>query len=361
MKKLNVFMIMPFQEEFLKLYEMIKEKLQNEFEFSNAGDLDNQQNILQDIVEGIANADVVIADVTGLNPNVFYELGLCHSLNKKVILITQDISELPFDIRAYRANEYKTDFWKINEIIEKIEGYLRGVQNGNVQFGNPIKDYYPVEQKEIKFIEQSDKKEDENEEEKGFLDFIADIDENAEGLTNELNKMQDELCKMTNGIEYGTNEMSRISQKPGSGNASFIRNTIKKIALGIQDFSDRMKIHNSNFELKWEKIENNFIDLIDNKYMEESANKDGLISSLKGLYGMKIGIISSNEKVDEMINMFASSKGIERKLTQAVNSLEEQMYNYLGIMNTMVSSIDRIICKAELLVGNIDFEKEAID
>lgn len=79
------------------------------YDFSNAGDLDNQQSILQDIVIGIGNADVIIADVTGLNPNVFYELGLCHALDKKVILITQDISELPFDIRSYRVDEYTTN------------------------------------------------------------------------------------------------------------------------------------------------------------------------------------------------------------------------------------------------------------
>lgn len=45
MEKLKVFMIMPFQEPFLKSYDMIKEKLEEQYEFSNAGDLDNQQNV----------------------------------------------------------------------------------------------------------------------------------------------------------------------------------------------------------------------------------------------------------------------------------------------------------------------------
>lgn len=66
MEKLKVFMIMPFQEQFLGLYDMLKTKLGDRYDFSNAGDLDNQQSILQDIVIGIGNADV-----TGLNPNVF--------------------------------------------------------------------------------------------------------------------------------------------------------------------------------------------------------------------------------------------------------------------------------------------------
>ena len=43
-------MIMPFQEQFLGLYDMLKNKFGDKYEFSNAGDLDNQQSILQDIV-----------------------------------------------------------------------------------------------------------------------------------------------------------------------------------------------------------------------------------------------------------------------------------------------------------------------
>ena len=167
---------------------MIKNKLGDKYEFSNAGDLDNQQSILQDIVTGIGKADVIIADVTGLNPNVFYELGLCHALDKKVILITQDISELPFDIRPYRVDEYTTEFWKIEQIISKIEKNLEGAKDGSVQFGNPIKDYYPKENKEINKVTYKNN-EDLNEDEKGLLDFIADINDDTIKLTDELNKM----------------------------------------------------------------------------------------------------------------------------------------------------------------------------
>jgi uncharacterized protein YoxC len=359
MERLKVFMIMPFQEQFLGLYNMIKDKLGDKYEFSNAGDLDNQQCILQDIVSGIGNADVIIADVTGLNPNVFYELGLCHALNKKVILITQDISELPFDIRSYRVDEYTTDFWKVNEIINKIEKNLQGAKDGSVQFGNPIKDYYPIKKKEELFKEDiviNVNNEISDEVDRGFLDFIADIDDDTNKLTDEINKMQEELNEMTQQIEYGTNEINRVSKSASSGNASFIRSIARKIGNGIQEFSNKMKSHNNKIESIWGRIENNFLDLIDNQYMENESNKLGLIKSLEGLYNMKNSIVTSNIQLETMISTFISVKGVERKLTQSVNSLEEQMRIYLSIMNAANSSIDRIISKSELLVGKIDFE-----
>ena len=355
MEKLKVFMIMPFQEQFLGLYDMIKNKLGDKYEFSNAGDLDNQQSILQDIVTGIGNADVIIADVTGLNPNVFYELGLCHALDKKVILITQDISELPFDIRSYRVDEYTTEFWKIEQIISKIEKNLEGAKDGSVQFGNPIKDYYPKENKEINKVTYKNN-EDLNEDEKGLLDFIADINDDTIKLTDELNKMVEEQNEMTKQMNFATNEINRVSESPSSGNASFIRNIARKVGGCIQEFSDKMGSHNIEFENLWRRIENNFLDLIDNKYMENETNKEGLINSLTGLYSMKESIRESNDKIEGMITSFTSIKGMERRLTQSVNSLEEQMKTYLFIMDSANSSIDRIINKSELLVGKINFD-----
>ena len=74
MAKTKVFVIMPFTDEFFESYEMIKEHFSDNFEFSHAGDEDNQQNILADIIPPIYTADIVLADLTGLNPNVMYEL-----------------------------------------------------------------------------------------------------------------------------------------------------------------------------------------------------------------------------------------------------------------------------------------------
>jgi len=53
---------------------------------------------MDDIREAVVTARVIIADLTDHNPNVFYELGICHALGKDVILITQD-SEVPSDVR----------------------------------------------------------------------------------------------------------------------------------------------------------------------------------------------------------------------------------------------------------------------
>jgi hypothetical protein len=51
------------------------------------------------IFNQISKADVLIADMTGRNPNVFYEVGYAHALGKIVILVTQNADDIPFDLK----------------------------------------------------------------------------------------------------------------------------------------------------------------------------------------------------------------------------------------------------------------------
>ncbi|MBN8581855.1 MAG: hypothetical protein J0L96_14395 [Anaerolineae bacterium] len=65
------------------------------------------RDIMEDVWQSICSARIVIADITGRNPNVFYELGLAHTLGKEVVLLTQDVKDIPFDLNRYRHIIYQ--------------------------------------------------------------------------------------------------------------------------------------------------------------------------------------------------------------------------------------------------------------
>src|SRR5215831_14264936 len=62
--------------------------------------------IIQDIWRLLSDAKVLVADLTGRNPNVFYELGLAHALQKPVILVANSMDDVPFDLRGLRVLSY---------------------------------------------------------------------------------------------------------------------------------------------------------------------------------------------------------------------------------------------------------------
>jgi hypothetical protein len=99
---------MPFGGYFDRYYsEVIKPTLERlELIARRADEIYGTNAIITDIYTAIADANICIADVTGRNPNVSYELGMAHSLAKPVVIITQDIKDVPFDYRHWRIIEY---------------------------------------------------------------------------------------------------------------------------------------------------------------------------------------------------------------------------------------------------------------
>ena len=72
--------------------------------------------IMDQVWRGIRAAEVLVAELTTRNPNVYYELGLAHALGKPVVLVSSDEGDVPFDLRHIRVIYYdKSDpFWGTN-------------------------------------------------------------------------------------------------------------------------------------------------------------------------------------------------------------------------------------------------------
>lgn len=104
-----VFVLMPFKDDHLTIYERtIKPTLETlGCRVEHAKDAHTVERIVDAIFTQIARSQFVVADTTGKNPNVFYEIGYAHALGKKVILLVQDTQDIPFDIAGLRHIQYK--------------------------------------------------------------------------------------------------------------------------------------------------------------------------------------------------------------------------------------------------------------
>lgn len=79
--------------------------------------------ILEKVVDEIENADVVIADLTGNNPNVFFELGIAYRAKKPIILMAQEEpNQIPVDIRSFEYIRYDLD--EADDFVTKIDRAL---------------------------------------------------------------------------------------------------------------------------------------------------------------------------------------------------------------------------------------------
>jgi hypothetical protein len=101
---------MPFDREFDDVYRLGIKAAAEEKEI-HAERVDEQvfhkEGILERIYSQISAADIIIADMTGRNPNVFYEVGFAHAKGKYCILLTKSVNDIPFDLKHHRHIIYE--------------------------------------------------------------------------------------------------------------------------------------------------------------------------------------------------------------------------------------------------------------
>ncbi|MGA2239363.1 MAG: hypothetical protein ABSG74_09145 [Candidatus Bathyarchaeia archaeon] len=119
------FVLLPFKEPFLRIFkDHIRPTLEEiGLRVMNSDDIFSTKEIMESIWEYVNKARIIVADVTGRNSNVFYELGMAHTVGKPVIILTQDESDVPFDLRHLRYYKYTDNEqgWKrLRENLKKI-------------------------------------------------------------------------------------------------------------------------------------------------------------------------------------------------------------------------------------------------
>jgi hypothetical protein len=129
----SIFIVMQFGEPYDTLYrEVIKpvsEKLG--FKAFRGDDVFKPGVILQDIRRGIVDSDVIIAEITPVNANVFYELGYAHALEKPTILLAnRNTDKLPFDISGYRVIFYDDTIGGKRNVETTLTRHLENIRMG---------------------------------------------------------------------------------------------------------------------------------------------------------------------------------------------------------------------------------------
>jgi hypothetical protein len=144
---------MPFAQQFRETYETaikpaVSEaggKFENGITCRRGDEIVGPGSITREIVSSIYTADVVIADLTGNNPNVFYELGIAHCMGNKTVMITQNLVSVPFDVSAYRLIRYDPTPEGLAALRSEIAGAVVEILAGRVrQASNPVEDFVPI-------------------------------------------------------------------------------------------------------------------------------------------------------------------------------------------------------------------------
>lgn len=150
----SAFVIMPFRsgEEYEHYRAVFLNYIQPplaDFGYSvvRADDIQKSGAITREVILRLAEAELVVADMTDLNPNVFYELGIRHTLRKSGTLLLVDelrTPAIPFDLHVYRVIKYEGSLTKLGRLRDAILSFISAARDTE-EFGadNPVHDWLP--------------------------------------------------------------------------------------------------------------------------------------------------------------------------------------------------------------------------
>lgn len=345
----KAFVLMPFAEELSDVYRyLIADGLTNAgYDVKRADDILSQNNILSDIIAGIVSSDLIVADLTGANPNVYYELGIAHALNKKVILLTQDIDELPFDLRSYRVVSYSVHFAKMNQAKQELYELASEAIKGNLPFGNPVKDFCGTKQHSGESLMcNSDMHEEDSEVDYGLLDYRVKLEDGFE----ELGQIVTEVgSKLENEV---TPQISKSGEKLNSGKYTTKqqRNIVKDLACHLQEYGAFVKPKNERYRNLLNEIESSLEFILGGQFEVESGAEKELVEFVKVLSGLEESAFGGRQSFASLIETMDALPKIEKNFNRAKVFMATELKEFVANIDQTIAVISRAIRLGKSLI-----------
>ena len=350
------FVLMPFSTEFDDVYaHIIKAPLEEAgLVVRRADNSTGSRNVMHDVVEGILGAELVVADLTGSNPNVYYELGIAHGFKKRVLLLTQDVEEIPFDLRAYRIVSYSTHFARVAEARNLVLTAGRGVIEGTANFGSPVSDYLALEPTRgvgplippvTPTIPELDAEADA---EPGLLDALADITEGTAKVTDIIGEVGERLKALTEAVTVVSQHMTG----PMKHEPTKLRSLVRGMAATTETYTSWLKSANANYRTGLTQVTEGLEALFSTGLAKAPEAREGLVQLTAALEGGEAGARECRATMDGISTTLDALPRIEKDFNRAKRRMSEETQSLVANLDQTVSVFERTRLAARQVLGD---------
>lgn len=150
MDKPTAFVMMSFAAEEQATYRLIKRVLEQELGWRclQINESPGAGNLTRALIEGIINATLVIVNLTALDGDALYGLGVAHALGNNVLTLhSGDDEQLPFNLKNYRRIRYENSFDGAEQLAERLRAAVQALPQWGHRPSNPVQDFLPIERR----------------------------------------------------------------------------------------------------------------------------------------------------------------------------------------------------------------------
>lgn len=281
--------------------------------------------IPEQIFRQIRDSHVVIADLTGANPNVMYELGLRHTTGKLTVQLGER-GRLPFDVAAIRTIMFKrTDSGLVEARQSLIQALAVGLESG----GDPVAaTRIWFEQGAIPTADAPDAYCDsENDDEPGFLDKLADTEDGIQALGQALTTATSIVEEVSRIFNEGAAKVNALDSSHGTSAARLA--VANRVAALLEDPASRLRIASQEYAQSVERIEPGIVYLLTRLANEpdQLAEAPEFPSQMKLLVSAAAGSIEGTltfrAMIDHMGDAARSLRQVSKRLSATLQSLAD--------------------------------------
>lgn len=355
---LKAFVLMPFDPEFDRIFnDLIKPALEEVgYDVNQADDIRSQQNILKDIVRGIAEADLVVADLTTANPNVFYELGISHTMQRPTVLLTQSIEDVPFDLKSYRVIPYSVRFDEAPQLSQTLRKLGEKAKSGKLGFGNPVADFIPqmmgvefpsaTKAEKAKVKVEGKREVETKKEEKGLWDFVVDGEESAKGIAETIERIAKAIQEIGEKAQQRTTEVQKITQSRVPGTASQIHKLTTLMAIDMIQHAEKLEQEQPKLHGAWESFDENYTGFVQTIRIRTEEDKGAIIKFRSDADNLWSGIRNLVKSVQAYRDSILGMRGISRDINRA----SKRMARILDLLISDLEGADSYCAKVLTLL-----------
>lgn len=333
-KKFKAFVLMPFDKEFDAIFNnLIRPPLEEiGYDVKRADSDLNQENILKDVMRGIAGADLVVVDLTSTNANVLYELGISHTMQRSTVLLTQSIEDVPFDLRSYRMIRYSIHFNEAPKLSKELKEIGEGAKTGKIRFSNPVADFLPQMREPKIYIPKkptarkgkkpsiiTTEAEIKEREEKGFLDFAVNGEKSMKNIKKSMERMTGATQEIGEIMQKRTKEANETQRSRVPGTASRMHKIAKAIAVDMIQYAKKLEEEQPKLHNGWKLFNENTEGFIKTAHVRSKEDKEAVIKFRNIIDKLKAANRDTLDKIQKYREAITGLRGISREVNRASN------------------------------------------
>lgn len=344
-KKLDIFVIMPFDSEFDSVYqELIKKPLEaKDHAVKRADDDPECQNIIEEIIQSIWQADLIIADLTERNANVCYELGIAHTLFKPTIQIVQSYDDILFNLHSYNTIRYSIKSDGAPELADRI---LRIIERDDYKFSNPVNDFTNAGPKKTITIPRSSDIDDGEEvasddSDISILDARVDVEDAMNEIVSITGKIGLDVSKIGERARAHTEELNKLASNPNQQGI-----IMRKFASDMNEFSDNVNQKTPALQDAWIKLDQGLehVLLVINEDQSDYATVPSLLKQMNDFRDEHSEVIKSTEDYrDSYKNLIGLSRDSDPAVHNSVKTIIKTINRLLDELKLGDSVLTRLI------------------